>query len=66
MLRTWLPPSIEQTSEAFYAWQAKSVQIYRDRDLLGFSHRYYRGIFGFLHGTARSARARRRSIRRRG
>jgi hypothetical protein len=52
VLSTWLPPSIEQTSEAFYAWQAKSVQIYRDRGVLGFAHRYYRGIFGFLEASA--------------
>lgn len=54
VLTTWLPPAIEQTSEAFYAWQAKSVQIYRDRGLLGFAHRYYGGIFGFLEDSARS------------
>jgi hypothetical protein len=50
VLKTWLPSSIEATGEEYYAWQAKSVQIYRDRDLLGFAHRYYRGIFGFLAG----------------
>lgn len=50
VLKTWLPSSIEASGEAFYAWQAKTVQIYRDRDLLGFAHRYYRGIFGFLAG----------------
>jgi len=50
VLKTWLAPSIEATGEELYAWQAKSVQIYRDRDLLGFAHRYYRGTFGFLAG----------------
>ena len=50
VLKTWLAASIEATGEEFYAWQAKSVQIFRDRDLLGFAHRYYRGIFGFLAG----------------
>jgi hypothetical protein len=49
VLQTWLPAEIQATSEAFYAWQAKSVQIYQDRDLLGFSHRYYHGMFGFAH-----------------
>ncbi|HZJ65687.1 MAG TPA: hypothetical protein VFD36_19390, partial [Kofleriaceae bacterium] len=47
VVQTWLPAEIEATSEAFYAWQAKSIQIYQDRDLLGYSHRYYRGMFGF-------------------
>jgi hypothetical protein len=55
VLKTWLPSSIEATGEEYYAWQAKSVQIYRDRDLFGFAHRYYRGIFGFLAGEAGGA-----------
>lgn len=47
VIQTWLPPAIQATSEAFYAWQAKSIQIYQDPDLLGYSHRYYRGMFGY-------------------
>jgi hypothetical protein len=48
VLETWLPPDIADTSEAFIAWQAKTVQILRDRHQLGYTHRYYDGMYGFL------------------
>ncbi len=48
VLQLWVPPAIEAVSEAFYAWQAKSAQIYRARDALAHAHRYYRGVFGAL------------------
>ena len=54
VLETSLAPEIEATSEAFVTWQAKTIQILRDRDLLGFTYRYYRGIFGFLDAPAPS------------
>lgn len=49
-----LDPAITATNEAFYEWLAKTVQIYRDRDLLGWGNGYYRGIFGFLTPPAQS------------
>jgi hypothetical protein len=48
VLDLWLPAEVEQVGEAFYEWQAKSAQIFRERDALGYAHRYYRGMFGYL------------------
>src|ERR1041384_6837777 len=51
VIQTWLPPDIENTSEAFYDWSAKSVQIYQESGAVGFTHRYYNGMFGFLDSS---------------
>jgi len=55
VLTTWMPPELESVSEAFVSWQAKTVQILRDVGELGFTHRFYAGIFGFLPAPARGA-----------
>lgn len=48
VLQLWLHPAIEGTDQDYYAWQAKSAQIFRSPGQFAHAHRYYRGLFGFL------------------